>query len=541
MISNGIKISALFLFFCLIIGIDQINAQELNFMEGAISYITGQNIYVKFASTEGIENGDTLFLMKNNDPEPALIVQHHSSISCLCIQFGNDSLKIADKIYGKTRKPQPVESPVIDAGAVPEKDVSEQVLTSSVQETAKSKTHQDIQGRLSLSSYSNFSNTVADDVTRFRYTFTMDASNIANSKLSAETYISFTHKLNEWDVVKEDINNALKIYSLALQYDFNKSATLWLGRKINPNIANVSAIDGVQFQYGIKNLVFGVVAGSRPDFQNYGYNPNLFEYGAYAGHNLLATNGYIQTSIAFFEQRNNSKTDRRFVYFQHSNSYFKYLNIFSSLELDLYKLENGIPTNTISLTSMYLSLNYRVSRRISMFGSYDTRKNVIYYETFRNYSEEVLNQASRQGLRFRVNYRPVNNLMLSVNAGTRFMKADPRPTKTLNGTASYSNVPGIKALLSLSANFMQTSYLDGQVYGASLSKDIIQSKLSTMFNYRFVDFKYANVNSELRQNIGELDLTYQFNKKLYLSVNFESTFQQKENFNRLYLTLRWKF
>jgi predicted porin len=131
--------------------------------------------------------------------------------------------------------------------------------------------------------------------------------------------------------------------------------------------------------------------------------------------------------------------------------------------------------------------------------------------------------------------------MLAVNAGTRFMKSDPRPSKTFNGTASYSNLPGIKALLSLSANLMQTSYLDGQVYGARLSKDFIQGKISTMLNYRYVDFKYANVNSELRQNIGEIDLTYQFNKKLYMSVNFESTFQDKENFNRLYLSLRWKF
>jgi len=190
---------------------------------------------------------------------------------------------------------------------------------------------------------------------------------------------------------------------------------------------------------------------------------------------------------------------------------------------------------------MFLSLNYRITRRISLFGSYDNRKNVIYYETFRNYSEEILKQASRQGLRFRVNYRPVNNLMVSADAGTRFMKEDPRPTRTLNGNASYSNLPGIKALISVSANLMQTSYLDGKVYGASLSKDFIKGKLSTMLNYRNVNFQYANVNTTLRQNIGELDLSYQFNKKLYLSVNFESTLQEKENFNRIYLNLRWKF
>jgi len=539
MIKKGI-ISLFFLGFFLV-AIVHVDAQEVITTEGVISYITGQNIYVKFTDTKLIENGDTLYLKKNEIPEPILIVQHHSSISCLCIPIGNDSLKVADKIYSIATKKQNGNLPIVTAGTVPEKDVNEQVLTSAIQESKKPKREQDINGRLSVSSYSNFSNTISNDVTRFRYTFSMNALNIADSKFSAETYISFTHKLNEWNLVKEDIHNSLKIYSLAVRYEINNSATLWLGRKINPNIANVSAIDGLQFQYGIKKFVFGVAAGSRPDFQNYGYNPNLFEYGAYAGHNLLTTNGYIQTSLAYFEQRNNSNTDRRFVYFQHSDSYIKNVNIFTSFELDLYKLVNGVPTNTISLTSMFLSLNYRITRRISLFGSYDNRKNVIYYETFRNYSEEILKQASRQGLRFRVNYRPVNNLMVSADAGTRFMKEDPRPTRTLNGNASYSNLPGIKALISVSANLMQTSYLDGKVYGASLSKDFIKGKLSTMLNYRNVNFQYANVNTTLRQNIGELDLSYQFNKKLYLSVNFESTLQEKENFNRIYLNLRWKF
>ena len=530
----------LFVFTFFITGIVNVNAQEISFTEGAVSYIAGQNIYVKFLTTEGIENGDTLYMMNNEIYEPVLIVQHRSSISCLCVPVNSIQLKVSDKIFSKkAKKPEP-ELPVVVPESVPEKDVNEQVLTSPVTEITKSKTQQDIDGRLSLASYSNFSNSSSPDITRFRYTLNMNATNIANSKLSAETYISFTHKLNEWDLVKNDINNALKIYSLALEYNFNKSATLWIGRKINQNIANAGAIDGIQFQYEVNKLFFGVAAGSRPDFQDYSYNFNLFEYGAYAGHNLLTLNGYVQTTLAFFEQRNNSNIDRRFVYFQHSNSYIKNLNIFSSFELDLYSLENGVPSNSVSLTSLFLSVNYRLSKRISLFGSYDNRKNVIYYETFRNYSEEVLNQASRQGLRFRINYRPVNNLMLTANAGTRFMKTDPRPTNTYNGTASYSNLPGIKAMLSLSANLMQTSYLDGVVYGARLSKDFIRGKINTMLNYRYVNFQYANINSDLRQHIGEIDVTYQFSKRMYMSVNFESTFQESEKYNRIYLNLRYK-
>jgi hypothetical protein len=541
MLEKAVKISVLFVIACFLLGIGQVFAQEISFTEGMVSYITGQNIYVKFANTEKIENGDTLFIQQNEVLVPALVVQHHSSISCLCKPIGEQTFKVSDKIIAKGKIKTEKADLIIQPANQIEKDVSEQVLTSEENKSPKTTNKQNVAGTISVSSYSNFTNSLSDDLHRFRYVFSMNARNISDSKLSAETYISFSHKLNQWDVVQEDLNNALKIYSLALRYDFSKSATVWLGRKINPVIANIGAIDGIQFQQDWKRIFIGIVGGTRPDYQNYGFNSKLLEYGAYVGQNLKVENGFLQTSLAFFEQRNNGNTDRRFIYFQHSNSYIKNINIFSSVELDLFKIENEKPQNTFSLTSLYLSANYRVSRKLSLFGSYDNRKNVVYYETFKNYTDAILQQASRQGLRLRVNYRPVNYLNIGVNAGTRFMKNDPRATNTLNGNVSYSKIPFINSSLSLSANLMQTAYLDGQVYGARLSKDIVPGKLYGMLNYRWVQFNYANSVSQLNQNIGEIDFSWQFNKKLYLSVNFETTFQESEIYNRLYLNLRWKF
>jgi hypothetical protein len=518
-------------------------AQEKHIaIQGAVSYITGQNIYVKFENTSGIENGDTLFINKNEVLIPVLVVQHQSTISCLCNTIGENSFQIGDITVAKIKTKQKKEIAEIQIENQIEKDVSEQVITSTSEKKSLRTTNmQDVAGTLSISSYSNFAYTESDNLHRFRYTFSMDAHNISNSKLSAETYISFSHKLNQWDLVQEDLNNALKIYSLALKYDFNNTTSMYVGRKINSKIANIGAVDGIQFQKDWNRFFVGVVGGTRPDFQNYGFNPKLLEYGAYIGQNQKFDNGFVQSSLAFFEQRNDGNIDRRFLYFQHSNSFIKNVNIFSSFELDLYKIEDGQPQNTVSLTSLYLSLNYRISRRLSIFGSYDNRKNVIYYETFKSYTDAILQQASRQGLRFRINYRPVNLLNIGVNAGTRFMKNDTRKTNTLNGYVTYSKVPFINSSLSLSTNLMQTSYLNGQVYGARLSKDILKGKIYGSLNYRWVKFDYVSSVSQLKQNIGEIDFSYQFNKKLYLSFNYEATFQKNEHFNRLYLNLRVKF
>ncbi|RIH66058.1 hypothetical protein D1164_07290 [Mariniphaga sediminis] len=513
----------------------QISAQNLpGTSQGNISYITSQNIYVKFESTEAIENGDTLFILQNEVLVPALVVQHHSSISCLCMPLENHTFQIADIIFVKKKRTKKNSLQETPPESVPEKDISEHVLTSQEKER-----EENFSGRLSFSSYSNFANTSSADAHRFRYTFSSKADNISNSNLSAETYISFTHKQGQWNLVRENLNNALKIYNLALKYEWNKSATLWAGRKINPVIANVGAIDGLQFEYNFGKIFTGIVAGSRPDFEDYGYNFNLFEYGGYFGQKLKVKNGFVQTSLAVFEQRNNAQVDRRFAYFQHTNSAVKNLHLFSSIELDLYKLENNQPKNTLNLISLYFSVSYRISRRISLSGLYDNRKNVIYYETFRNYADEVLQQASRQGIRFRVNYRPVNYLTFGINAGTRFKKEDPRPTKTLNGYGSCTRIPGINTSVSISGSLMQTGYLDGHIYGVRFTKDIIPGKIFSMLHYRHAEFKYSK--SSLKQNIAEIDFSYRLNKKWYWSVNFEITESKNDFYNRLYFSTKYNF
>lgn len=528
--------------FTLLLASFHLVAQQNENLSGEVSYLSGQSIYIKFANTRGIENSDTLFIQQNNILIPALLVKHQSSISCLCTALGEHTFKVDDIIFAKIpiKKKQPILTVKHEQTEI-EQDVNAQVLTSGTPEQTKLEKKGKVSGRLSLSSYSNFSNATDKDYHRFRYRLSMRAQNISGSKISAETYISFSHKLNEWSVVQDNLNNALKIYSLALKYDFNESTSLWAGRKINPRIANVGAIDGLQIQKSWNDFYVGAVVGAHPDYADYGFNPDLLEYGGYIGHNSKVNNGFAQSSLAFFEQRNKGNIDRRFMYFQHSNTLLKNVSVFSSFEVDLYRIENGEAKNAPSLTGLYLSLRYRVSRKLSLFSSYDNRKNVIYYETFRNYTDEILQQASRQGFRARINYRPINFLNIGLDGGTRFREGDQRHSNTFRAYTTYTRVPLIKASLTLSANLMQTSYLDGQVYGARLSKDLAKGKLFAMFNYRMVNFDYINTSTHLNQHIGEIDLAYRVNKKLYFSVNFETTFQEDNTYNRVYLNLRRKF
>ena len=70
-----------------------------NVLEGTVSYISSQNIYVKFKSTEGIEAGDTLFIKEKNNYLPAIKVDYTSSTSCAGVSITNKKIELNTLVY----------------------------------------------------------------------------------------------------------------------------------------------------------------------------------------------------------------------------------------------------------------------------------------------------------------------------------------------------------------------------------------------------------------------------------------------------------
>jgi len=515
----------------------QPSVQEI---EGIVTYVTQQNVYVKFLSAKKIKPGDNLFIRSEGKLISVVSITNCSSVSCVGKLTGDKKVTVGEVVVAIVPKDKD-QKQLVDKKDEETNKVIDESKPEGIKEGNKTKRKQNIEGRILLSSYSNISNLAVDNSFRFRYTLSLNAININNTPLTFESYISFAHKLNDWAEIKENVFNGLKIYTLDLRYDLGKSTSIYLGRKINPQISSLGAIDGLQVETKIKNLYFGGVVGFRPDFEDYGFNSKLLEYGAYFGLNFQNKNGNMQTSMALFEQTNSGNTDRRFAYFQHQNSLIKNLNLFVSSEIDLYKVKDGIPITDLMLTSLYVSLNYRPFKRLTIMGSYDNRKNIIYYETFKNYLDMLLEDATRQGVQLRVNYRPINFIFVGLTTSYRIRDNDIRPTENLSGFLTFSQIPWIRTAATLSANFLQTNYLNGMVYGLKLNKDLFSGKMSCGLNYRYVNYLFENSSNNLSQHIAELDLSINFSRKFSLSADYELTFENQTVYNRVYLSVIKRF
>jgi len=508
---------------------------------GTVSFVTSQSVYVKYPSTAGIIVGDTLFSYFNNQLIPALIVKNLSSSSVVCSFISANNFNVNDKIIAKRRlenkKTEIIKPPVKD-NLIEASDTSKAAEKGEINKN----THkQKINGTAGISSISNFSNTPYHPSYIFNYALALNIRNIADSKFSFESNMVFRQENGEWSNVQKNIFNGLKIYDLSLIYDINKDAHISLGRRINPNISNIGAIDGLQAEKSIGNISVGAFAGFRPDYSDYGFNTKLLQYGAYIGHNLQTSKRNMQNSLAIAEQMNNLKTDRRFLYFQHNSSLLKNVQLFCTSEIDLYRFLNEQKQNTASLTSTYLSLRYRPFRKLMLSGTYDTRKNVIYYETDKDYLSTLIEKETRQGAGAQLNYNIYKNIYFGARGGYRFQKSDTRPTRNAYLFLTHNNLFKSQISTTLSATLLETNYLNGQVYNLRFSRAFNSGKMNLSTAYSYVHYKIMRSQIPLIQHIANLSISTEVVKKLYFSLNFEDDLEKSNQFYRLYVQIKKRF
>ncbi|TRZ76627.1 MAG: hypothetical protein D4R97_00470 [Bacteroidetes bacterium] len=543
------------LFLLLFSGLGLVGQNQGAALEGSVTYVTSQSVYVKFNNTAKIKAGDTLFIQQGETLVPALKVKDLSSTSCVCTPLSATTFKVSDKVFFKpaqgsaTNKEE--SAPTVTAN--PQEPINQTVPVEKPDSTGAGKPleykkKQQIHGFVNVASNSNLSNYSATISQSEKLTFSLSARNIGNSNLSAEYYISGILNDKQYNETSKSIFNKVKIYNLAISYDFGKTATLLIGRKINPKLSNMGSNDGLQFELKFKPLSIGIIAGYRPNFTDYGFNSNLFQYGTYLYNEYAGKKGFMQTSLAVINQTNSGKTDRRFFYVQHVNSLVKNLTFFGSAEVDIFGKEfNSLDStyktkSTPKLTNLYLSLSYRILRRLSISLSYSARQNVIYYETYKTYLDRLLDNQTTQGYSLQVNYSPVNKLSIGATASYRFSKPDPKPTQNLYAYLTYSQIPGINTSVTVSTILLRTGYLNGRIYSVGLSKDLASGKLYMGLTYRYVDYHYYNTEYlPTYQNMGEFSLTWRIVRKLLFSVYYEGTFEKINQFHRLYAQINLGF
>lgn len=511
--------------------------------EGKVGYTSSQFVYVNFDNTNGVNERDTLFIKIKNRFNPALIVKYISSSSAACEKISDENFKQGLSIYAIIKNHQEIVSQTADTLTIVPLDNTipvQEIKNIEIKKTIEHNT--EFSGRYSVQSYTGFSNLYSkSDYLRWRHSLRLGINNIGGSSLSFSTYSILAYKTNEWASVSSNLGKAFKVYDLNINYQFDESAILWVGRYLNQKISNLSIVDGAQFEKSFSFLTLGLVAGSRPNFNDFGLNTKLFEYGVYFNRTDSIGRRVMENTLSIFEQTNDFKTDRRFVYFQHDNNFLYNTNLFASAEVDLYKVQNGLRKNDFSLTSLYLSARYSPINEISFNLSYDARKNVIYYETFKSIADSVLENETRQGFRARTMVRPWNNIYISLQYGYRYSKTDAKPSRNYGGSLAFNVIPFIEASTTFDFNRLQSNYVDGYIYSVSLDKYFTELSSDFSIGFRKTEYSFFNNSSKLDEKALLLNFSTNVLRPFSFSISYEGVFESVRTYNRVLIDLTTRF
>jgi hypothetical protein len=501
---------------------------------GEVTFLTTQHVYVKFSSTEGIAVKDTLDLVKDGTSAPCLVVSSMSSTSCVCTPISGCKVEKQDRIQTRVLHASAQEVPVVRARSTRSKAADEDTLGANGER---------IRGRLSAASYSTMPS-ARDNDHRMMYRFSLTANNIANSKFSAETYLNYRRlypaNLDKYPQRTDYFN----VYNLAVSYAPDSNTTLTFGRKINNSASSLGAIDGLQVEHRSGVLFAGVIAGFRPDILTYDLNLDLLQYGGYVGTQVRSGAINSRSTIGLLQQTNSGNVDRRYAYLQHSSTFNGNLNIFSSAELDLYSTVQG----GVRLTNLFVSGRYRFSKKVDLFASYDSRRRIVYYETFRSDIEMLLDDdLARQGARFRLNVRPVKGLGIGAAYSKRFQADGANASDNISGYLNYSMDPDGGGRWSVQANRNTSNYVRSDVISFRHSRTLIPKYLNMSLYYRMVEYIYADrqdgspLSARTSQRYYGADLSLNFAGSYAFTVLGElSTILDQRNY-RLNMSLTKRF
>lgn len=181
------------------------------------------------------------------------------------------------------------------------------------------------------------------------------------------------------------------------------------------------------------------------------------------------------------------------------------------------------------LTSLYVSTQYKLTKWLDVFLSYDSRKQILYYETYKSEIEAYLSaDEARQGVRARLNIRPLKKISIGMGYSRRFQSSGQNKSDNYDAYLTYTQLPLIKGSLSVNYNFNASNYLESNILSVRHSRTIIKNKLNVDLHYRMV--KYANLtfDTEMEQQYFGCGFSYNAKRKIMFGASADMALREGE-------------
>lgn len=495
---------------------------------GIITFVSSQNFYAQFQSTEELQINDTVYLVSNSLLAGVIKFKSSNSIAVGIIS----KVGVGDSVFVFMKNSPTNKTEESFDRTFAETNLNQKTNLHNLQKNPV----KSYSGKISFQ-FDGYSNRLKD-FSRYKIKSRYSNNNFIMENLSLDFNVQLNINSQNQNFKKEIFKENFKIFQFYFAYQLNKNLNLGFGRLFNPLLRGLDAVDGFQLMMKDKKETYGIIAGSRPDVQNYWFNPKNAQAGLFYNRIDSINQMEMQNSFGFFEQTSNFKSDRRFIYFDHSNSFLPYTTAFFSVEIDFYNFTNQTIKNEINFTSINSSFNVRFNRKLSLNLSLNTRKNIFYMQDYRNQIDSILTNNFRDGFRISSSYFPIPEIRVSAHYNQS--KARKGNVSSRNaGVVLFFNAPFLEnSNFNLNYNNYNSAFLRGSSYSIMWSKNIFES-FDISVNLKQFSFKAPN-NSFISADLSiETGLLFNLFKSFNFFIIFDKNLRDK-NFDYILLDLSYK-
>lgn len=426
-----------------------------------VTYIASEGIYIDAGRSSGLEVGDTLIVSRSGERVARIVVTNVSSQSAAA-QAVDQTMPI--EVGDLVRLPsQPAFRPEQKEPKRPRQKTPSKPDHSGQDRTDRLRGHVTL-GTTWHTDMTGSSRRWLRPALRAKLT----VPNVAGTSLKLSwrhstrlyhraTTLGSGHGTNEW---------SHQVYELSLSSGSKKSetGTVWaLGRVLAPQVRGMGYIDGGYYTIGLgERYQVGIAGGAVPDMRTSGVRTSRNKIGIFAVWKTDNKDTWrLDVSAALSGEYESGELSREFLYLQSAFMRGRWLSWFQSVEVDYNRGWRFAQAGSrLDISSYYSSARFLLHRKLSLQLSWDSRKQVRYFEV-RDLPDTLFDNRSRRGLKTGFRYTVSNRLMIRGSSSFRFRDGPAVDNKVYSISTRISRFPVGHHSMTFSVTRLVTQFTSG--------------------------------------------------------------------------------
>ena len=511
---------------------------QTNSRPGEVTYITGENVYVRFPSTDGLAAGDTL---RGEDGTPCLVVQQMSSTSCVTVPIGGCTPEVGQAMLATIATPPPADVALSESPAPTESSANPPALPAA-SAAATAFPPMRISGSVTAATFATSAlrdNHASLTTARATFRVNLGAENLASLPLDLDLAGNFQSIYRDASSSAPGWRQRNTFYQAAATYRFTSSGVaLTAGRRLARGFSTIGSIDGLHGEWRRGAWVAGALAGYQPGLLTNALDTDRPAYGLHVGKRSRGEDMRTDWRLGFLAQSFAGATDRQFVFGQCDLDLGNTLQLFASGEWDVYATAGYERSGPRAL---FGSVQWQFAPGWSAYLSGDKRAPIMRFSSFESATlQSLMDRPAQTVYRTRLSGRIAANHRLTLGL------SDRRETTSIGRTTqlryTWSDLPRVGGRLGYSAFNTRMPMMTNLSQRVSYDADLGREDVRMEIHYRWVRTSFERESMvAVNQHYWGGGVYGRFGEQWRASLSVESATQKFQNLLRLQASLTYRF